>query len=227
MKKIDRHTLSMWRVVRQHLDAHGSVWMSHRPFVDASNELTGAIQKAKDVLQVQSTGTKGVSGERRAQQLAAINKVVAIAGCAAAYALKTGNHVLFEQVREQKGVLRRFGQHVLTATLSRMMEAAAAHSEALADYGITDDAINDARTAIALMEKAQSSVRSSIAAKKAMTDSIPEIMESGRLALAKMDRMMRIFEAQDAALVAGYKTARGIMHVNVKVKGDDPPAAAA
>jgi hypothetical protein len=128
--------------------------------------------------------------------------------------------VLYEQVHEGRGVLKQYGQHMLTATLSRMMEAAVSHSEALADYGVAADAIDAALKAIAKMEEAQSSVRSAITGKKAMTESVPDILESGRLALAKMDRIVHVFEAQDAAFVSGYRTARGTIRVSVKPKDD-------
>jgi hypothetical protein len=226
MNKNDLHILSMWKVVRQHLDAYHSLWASLKPFANASAALTGAIEDARATLKVQGLGTKGMSEKRRALQAEAIYKVVGIARCTGAYALDTGNHVLLEAVHAGKGVLSQYGQNVLAATLHRIMATAMEHSEVLVDYGVSADVIDDALETIALLEEAQTAVRGTITAKKAVTGHVPEIMGAGRLALMKLDRLIHLFERAKPEFVSGYRTSRSIIHTHSRRQDNEPARAA-
>jgi len=114
----------MWRAVRLYLDGYNKVWEANAPFKNASEELTNAINQALDALQTQTGSSKGFSGLRAEQETEAIEKVLAIARCAGAYGLDTGNSFLVGAMGQGKSSLRQNRKSILLVRVRDIMREA-------------------------------------------------------------------------------------------------------
>jgi len=226
MKNQELSRLSMWWAVRRHLNAYSSIWNGNEPFSEASAMLTQAIEQARAALDVQAVTSKGVATDRILLKSEAINRTLAISQSTKAYAKVAGNSELLSAVNYGTSALTKMSHHELAAQLRTIIAAAREAGEALRKFGVTPETCDAALEAVVSMEQAQSHVRTMITGRKAVTMNIPEIMATGRKALGTMDNLIYLFAVANPEFVAGYKTARVIVHAGTRSK-DGPPAAAA
>ena len=216
----------MWRAVDLHLGANNSIWNANGPFAQAAAALSHAISDAWVAIEKQVDGSKGVSSRREAMQQEAVNRVVAIARLAKAFALNTDNRELLHAERLGKGSLEIKSQAALIATLRSMVNAARPYEDELARYGVPPDAYDAALEAINVLEGTQTAVRTAISGRKVVTGSVYSIMKAGNLALAKLDNLVYVFEQQYPEFVAGYKAARTVIHTGIRHKDNESTEAA-
>jgi hypothetical protein len=91
------------------------------------------------------------------------------------------------------------------------------------ENGIPPDAYEAALKAIDAVAVKHSSVRTAITDRKAVTRSLPRIMQTGNRAPVKLDNLISVFEAEHPEIVSGYKTARTIIHTGIRHKDDETP----
>jgi hypothetical protein len=212
--------------VRQHLDDNSSIWSGNAPFVHASDMLTKAINSARSVLAAQAGTSAGISGNKDALENEAVRQAVAISRCAKIFAMDTANNELLAAVDYTKAKLLRLPQNELAARLRSMVSAAGEFSDALKEYGVPWEAYNRALEVIAGMENAQSTVRTNIKRRKAVTNGVPSIMSEGQEAMERMHHLIHIFEADYPAFVAEFKSIRDLVHVGIRHKDDESLPAA-
>ncbi len=225
MKKSDQNRLSMWRAVRQHLDAHSETWSSSKPFVQASEALTRAIDQSRAALEVQSTGSRGISGDRLALADQTVKQVLSIARSTRVFAIDQRNEQLLHAMEYSRFSLLRLSQNKMNACLRCILLAARPYREALLEYGVPEDAWDSAAEAVLALEQMQSKVRRSITAQKAVTASLPSIVEAGRLAMLKLDFLVHLFESTDPVFTSGFRTARRIVNNGFRHEGENTKAA--
>ncbi len=226
MKQFDQNRLTTWRAVRQFLDATTGIWSGNAPFVHASDMLTHALSEARSTLFAQASLSTGISSKKDALENEAVRQTVAIARCAKIFAMDTANVELREAVDHGKAKLLRLPQNELVARLRAIVGAAQDYSEVLKEYGVHWEAYERALEVIAEMEDTQSSVRTAIKRKKAVTSVLPAIMNEGQEALMRMDNLVHVFERDNPKFVAEYKAIRVMVHSGSRHKDDDATSAA-
>ena len=226
MKQNDYNRLNMLWATRRHLDDHTSIWNGNEPFSQASAMLTGAMGRASAALDVQNSTTKGISNDMYQLKVKAIDKTLAIAQSAMSYAILAGDKALEGAVRQGRSRLLKLGIHKLASRLRNIVAAAEAVGEPLLRHGVTPGICEEASRLILVMEGSQALVRTSITRRRAATLDVPAIMEAALTALAIMDNLVHLFEKDYPDFVAGYWTARNIVHRGRRRK-NDPPADAA
>ena len=198
MKKEEQNRLMMWRTVLFYLYTKIQVWSGNVALTEAIDELKAVIERAQAALSVQTSRSAGTTSERVVKSEGAIEKVLAVTRCAMAYALGTGDVVLLDAVRYTMTGLKHLPQNELIATLGNMLKATQAVARSLKDYGVTAKMFEEAEEAIRLVETHQTIARTSLSGKKAVTDSMPQIMAAGSLVLKKIDCMTHMVAAGDA-----------------------------
>lgn len=224
MQQADQNRLTMWKTVLRYLKANESVWKDNKPFARAVAELEAVIIKATGAIQGQTAITTGISDDREALEAVAIDKVVAIAKSAYAYALEKGDHTFETAVSFSKSTLMHLPGPEQLERLRSIVAAAQEKDEELADYGVKKDtAYTDAMEAIRKYEEAPVA-RSVIADKSVVTSGIPGIMKEGRNVLTRMDNLVHIFNETASKFAAGYKAVRLVVDAGTR-SSDNTPAA--
>lgn len=203
----DQNRLNMWKTVLRYLKANESVWKTNKPFAKAVAELEAAVAAAGTAIQGQTATSTGVTGDREALEAVAIEKVVAIAKSAYAYALDKGDNTLSAAVNFSKSTLQHLPEAELAGRLRSIVAAAQEVSDDLEDFGVDKSDYTPAMQAIADYEAAPVA-RNVIADKSVVTNSIPGIMKAGRLALIKMDNLAHVIDKASPQFSAGYRAVR-------------------
>jgi hypothetical protein len=198
----------MWRAVRKVLDDNQAIWSNNAPFSSYSTALTDAIIAADAALLRQQATSVGASQDKKSLERLAVNKTAAIADCASAYALDQNNHTLLVIVNISKSAMLLLPQNELVQKLNHILDAADPLVKELQSYGITKDDLSEARTAVNSFQLAEVHPRTIIAERKAITASVPVIMQNGRLALGKMDLLIDTFSEDHPEFVSQFKEAR-------------------
>ena len=128
-----------------------------------------------------------------------------------AYAEDTANAELMVQASNSKSDYLRLANEDFETKASHVIELLESHVGNMADYGLSQDQIDDVKLDFGNYQDKRGMPRSYKIASRSATETIETLMDEGTLLLEKLDRVMKRFKRSNASFYAGYLSARTIV----------------
>lgn len=181
--------------------------------VTALNEEIGKI----DAVSEQTTLiTKGVTEDKYNARDEALSAIVNVAKPAAVYAQDMGNMELHRQLNQSRGVLAGLAQNELLNTLSAIYTQVTNVKEEIADYGVSEEKLQDAKAKLDAFAAAIPSTRDAIVERKTSNEIISESIVNLRRIFYRLDNLMKLFDG--TGFYREYKNARVIIDLGSRKK---------
>ncbi|WP_436514696.1 hypothetical protein [Ekhidna sp. To15] len=211
MNKRQIKKLEMMRSTNGYLDGTSATWNA---IPIASNYKTGLAQiihqirtsaEDQEAAQVFIGGTLLDTKQRIAEKLDILDDVLE------AYAEDTENPELLVQSSNSKSDYLRLANEEFETKASHVIDLLESHVTNMADYGLTQDQIEDVKLDFGTYQDQRGKPRSYKIASRSATQSIESLMDEGNLFLEKLDRVMKRFKRSNPSFYIGYLSARTII----------------
>jgi regulator of sigma D len=205
MTKKQAQKYSMFLAVFLVVNANMLIWSTLVAFATAFNKFKLKIVDVEDADEQATKIIVGYAKNKKQKRLAMKNIAMRLKGAVQAYAIATGNTVLFDSVNFSPSKIMSGKSSAALARATVIYEAANANVAALADYGITPANVSTCLTAITDYEGAISTPKEAIGqrfvAHKQLTNFINE---ADAMLLFEMDKLMENFKETAPTFYAQY-----------------------
>lgn len=187
--------------------------------VDAMNVEIGKVDAASEQTTLE---TKGITEDKQNAREEALSAIVNIAKPTAVYAMDQNNMELSRQLNQSRGLLSGLAQNELLNTLTAIYNRVEGVKEHIADYGVTGERLQDAKTKLDNFATAIPLTRDAIVEKKTGNEIIAESVGNLRRILYRLDNLMKLFDGTE--FYREYKNARIIVDLGARKKnsGETP-----
>jgi hypothetical protein len=195
------------------LDKNQHAWRNMRAFDDAVTRAKDGTANLRTKTGKQQSPTEGVTGEKAQVRDDLEEKLLVTAGAIAAFAAKNADPALAAQVEMNRSFLDRQTTSDLVQVAQRVINAATAHFDALADYGVTDANKKELENAATLFANKKESPREAVVGRKVETLTLPEAINTVRSIFRnEIDKMMLAFKKPEPDFYNAYFVARTIVN---------------
>lgn len=211
MNKRQIKKLEMMRSTNAYMDSTSATWNS---IPVASNYKTGLAQiidqirssaEDQEAAQVFIGSSLHEIKQRIAEKLDILDDVLE------AFAEDTENAELLVQSSNSKSDYLRLANEEFETKASHIIDLLESHVENMADYGLTQDQIEDVKLDFGTYQDKRGKPRSYKIASRSATQNIESLMDEGAQYLDKLDRVMKRFKRSNASFYTGYLSARTIV----------------
>ena len=205
--------LTMFETVRDFMNAHTTETAAVPAIASAVTELSGLITQIDAAATAQATPLTGIADDKEVLRTTLEEATFAVSEPLAALAAAANNNTLLQEVEISRSGLDRLTAEDLDTFATRVAARGTTNQTVLAGtYGVSPGmvtAIGTARTAFAAVINKP---RTAIAERRGQTATIPALIRNGKALLnGRLDKLMNRFRLSNAALFAGYRTARVIV----------------
>lgn len=207
-----QNKLNMYLAVKAVLDANDSVWQSLPAFADGYAGLSTQIGSIQALAQNQNLDTSGIAQDKQASKVAMATAAIGIASAVRAYAVKTKNNTLANEVDFNQSDLTGARDADAVENCQNIHDAANTSLAALAAYGVTAAKLAALQTAITAFSGLMGKPRQTIATGKTVTQQLGDAFDAADLALnEELDNLIGQFTDTNAGFVSDYQNARIIV----------------
>jgi len=204
---------TMFQTTIKLLDDYNAVWTGTAAFVDAVTRAKNGLTAIDTAADSQQTPITGVAADKAQARSDLEDQTLEIADQLAALAVKNGDHDLLAKVQTSKSALDSMKDNDLEATAERVANLANANIAALAAYGVTAAEVTALNTARTTLQGIQTSPRELVAGRKALTQSLSELIANVRSIFRnEIDKMMTPYKKSNPDFYNGYFAARVIVN---------------
>lgn len=196
-------------------------WSTVPRFVNEASALQAEMKRIEEAAENTLLETKGIAMDKRNAKDEALSAIVNIAKPASVYADDSNNLQLRQQLNVSRGPLSLLTQNDLLNTLTGMYNAVFAEKDHLADYGVTEQKIADAKTKLDAYTSSVPTTRDAIVERKTNNEVIEEGIGNLRRGFHRLDNLMRLFEGTQ--FYSEYKNARIIVDLGTRKTPEDKP----
>lgn len=194
MNKRQNAKLNMYQSVKLVMDANQLIWQVLIAMVAAFTGFTGKLAALIVAAREQEENIKGYSEQKRLRRITMAEKANEIRSAIQAFAVETGNMVLFEKVNYSLTELLSGSGNRSRSRSQIIHEEAQEHETALADYGVTPEEIAELAEAIESFATIIAQPKEYIAKKKYYTELISSLIKDiDGILKNKMDKLMENF----------------------------------
>ena len=213
--------VSMCRSVEGVLVAHETVWQSNTRFVKERilfGDLLGKVQQAGGESLIVTTGATADKAEAASRLF---SMVTDLGKRASVYALDHDNQELHDHLRTSKGALSNMPDTVSLAKAKDMYTRMEAIKRDLADYGITEEVLDECKRLIDAYDAYITRPRDLIVERKGHNQSLSELLRDLRRCVYKLDSLMSLFSG--TRFETDYRNARIIVDLGTRKKKEEGP----
>ena len=212
MNALQEAKLTMYRAVQTHCDANGAITSTNLAFTTAYADFVTQISKLQGSETVVSKQTKGVAKDKQSLRLKLCRTTTDLAALVFAYASKTKNQVLQQQVNYSYSDLEKIKDEMIAPACQNILEAANANLAALADYGVTNPMLTALQTDIDNYTNASQSPQAAKATKQTENAKMKDTIKLADDVLKnQMDKLVVNFKAANPDFVDTYFNVRVII----------------
>ena len=218
--------VNMFQTTLSFLDENNSVWSKTPAFADAVTRAKTGLTAIQDAAQAQESPTSGVTQDKAQMRADFEESLLAIADQLSAFAAKQGDHDLGAKAEMTKSSLDKLTDNGLDQTAQRIVGLANTNLAALADFGVTADAVTALETARADYAAIKTSTREAAIGRKTQTESLPQLIANERSIFRnEIDKMVTGKKKNNPEFYSGYIAARIIVNraATIPKKGTNPP----
>lgn len=195
MNKIQSAKMSMYRVVAFSLLENTNIIAEIPAMLQASDEFTAVIEAIQHQSQVQIMPIKGHTAQKANQRSLLTEEALVISGALYAYAVNISDEVLKAQTKFTKSKFNRLKSNSVIPQCSNMYDKALEYLPALADYGITQQKIDEFLQLIKRYKDAFTLPRNAMSNRKTATIMLAELFDKGDDILRKkIDKLALSFK---------------------------------
>jgi len=215
----------MYRTVIKVFAKHPADWNTVPSLVTAVTKLKSATTQLEKLASQQGNSIVGVKAIKEKEKLKAIERADLLANAIRALAADSKEPGLREQVKFSVTDLKAASGQLLKQLFDRIREKAEDHAPQLADYGITQQQIDDFANDCDQLNNVLGSTRDAIVNRTQQTIAIKDLLlEVDTLLKESIDRQVKVLRSIHPDFFNLYQSARII--VDKKGKGphkDEPP----
>ena len=205
-------------VIASHNVAPPSVVAFDNVFTDFSEKVNLLEQHAYN----QSLALVGVSAVKEAKRELVAEKAYAVSSSLMAFAVLENNVALINQMKIGKWDLRRGGRTKVLQLLDLILLKATEHVNALADFGVDQQTVDELQTLRDELEVMLGAPRNAIIERKVLTQQIKLLTREIDMILKhQLDRLMIVLKEEHPDFFAAYKNARVIIDLKAKHGGSE------
>lgn len=212
MKKSIANKLRMYNAVIEVCRDHQLLWENIPGYVSALEEFENRVEILRLRSGIRSNITSGVSDGKRSRLEALYDQLLVVHSALWVYAASTNNFQLMSRNKVTMSDLKRLSIVRLDAHLNNIIEDINEHGEALLDFGITSEFLNETIELINVGSYNARRPRMAIIERKMLTQSLTTISHDlDNLLRFKLDKLMNLFRKSNADFYSRYHNARMII----------------
>ena len=203
--------LEMIESTNKYLDSTTGVWSAIPIVTNYKIRLSTAIDALKSAAQEQEAAKVFIGGSLQDLKITIAEKMDILDDILEAYAEDTENAELQAQADNSKTDYIRLPNEDFETKVKNVISLLEANVGEMADYGLTQDQIEDAKISFGTYQDKRGIPRSYQVASKQATQTIEELMKEADDMLDKLDKVLKRFRRSDARFYVGYEAARTIV----------------
>ena len=223
MTNRQENKLSMYLTVQQVTNFHSEAWQDFTPFKNQFSDFEGMIEKIMEIRLIQEGKITGVTKDKTEALNNSVEKAIIISRKLVAYASIIGNNKLKDRVSYSFSELIKSRDTIIINKLHVINEAASQNISELADYGISQENLDELQsltnTFRAVVENPRQSITNRVRATKEIR---AYFKETDSIVKNRMDNLIHHFKATSPVFWQQYKSARKIIDLGHRKKGERP-----
>ncbi len=219
-----QNKLNMYLAVKAVLDANNAIWQTLQAFADGCTSLNTQIGSIQTLAQSQNLDTSGIAQDKQASKVAMATAAIGIASAVRAYAVKTKNNTLANEVNFNQSDLTGARDSAAVEHCQNIHDLANTNLASLAAYGVTAAKLTALQTTITAFSGLMGKPRQTIATSKTVTQQLGDAFDAADLALnEELDNLIGQFAPANAKFVSDYQNARIIIDAAASHASPNPP----
>ena len=203
--------VEMMETTNNYLDANTAIWSAIPIITSYKNRLSQVIDELKTAAQDQDAAQVFIGSNLQTLKITIAEKMDILDDILEAYADDNGNTELLAQAENSKTDYIRLTNEAFETKVKNVISLLESNVAEMADYGLTQDQIDDAKLSFSTYQDKRGMPRSYKVASRQATQSIEGLMDEGDKALEKLDRVMKRFKRSNSTFFNGYQAARTIV----------------
>ncbi|WP_370090400.1 hypothetical protein [Ekhidna sp.] len=203
--------VEMMETTHNYLDANTAVWSAIPIVTTYKNQLSQAIDGLKTAAQDQDAARVFIGSNLQSLKVTIAEKMDILDDILEAYADDTDNAELRAQAENSKTDYLRLTNEAFETKVKNVIALLEANVAAMADYGLTQDQIDDAKLSFGSYQDKRGMPRSYQVASRQATQTLEEMIADADAALQKLDKVMKRFKRSNSSFFNGYMAARTIV----------------
>ncbi|WP_420578493.1 hypothetical protein [Ekhidna sp.] len=211
MRQSQINRLEMMQDTNTYLDANTAIWSAIPILTTYKSELSQIIDDIRQSAQDQEAAQVFISKSTRELKLTIAEKMDILDDILEAYAADTGNSELEAKANNSKSDYWQLPNEDFETKVKNVIDLLEANVADMADYGFTQEQIDDAKLSFGTYQDRRGKPRSYQIASRIATTSIDDLMKEATVVLEKLDRVMKRFKRSNTTFYSGYVAARTIV----------------
>ncbi|WP_420576742.1 hypothetical protein [Ekhidna sp.] len=201
----------MMETTNNYLDANTAIWSAIPIVTTYKNQLSQTIDDLKTAAQAQDAAQVFIGSNLQTLKVTIAEKMDILDDILEAYADDNGNAELLAQAENSKTDYIRLTNEAFETKVKNVIGLLESNVAEMADYGLTQDQIDDAKLSFGNYQDKRGMPRSYKVASRQATQSIEGLIDEGDKALEKLDRVMKRFKRSNTTFYNGYIASRTIV----------------
>lgn len=225
MKKTEENFLTMVTTVLTYLKNQTEVVLL--PIIDTTiAEVEEKASEADEKNRMVVNGTSGATTRKDEARESMVDEILAVSSIGSVYANIIGDPEMAYICKTSVSEFDKIRDNEIGPMCSEIVDQVEAHKEQLADYGVNDETISNARAAITTYlnyygEKESHSAEK-VSARKALTTAISEVRN---LLTMRLDPLMEVYRKSNPDFFNSYTAARVIKDLGIRHQNEEPAEA--
>ncbi|MCV9385524.1 hypothetical protein [Reichenbachiella ulvae] len=211
MTKDQINRLEMGQATNSYLDGHAAVWSSIPIINNYKSVLTQSILGIEKAALEQESSKVYISASVRDLKYQIAQKMDIMDDIQEAYASDTNNAELLSQSTNSASDYFRLSHEDFEIKTKNMIDLLEQNVEAMADYGLSTDQIEEVKTSFATFQDKRGVPRSYQIQSRVATESLASLFDEMNKTLERMDNVLKRFKRSNPSFYAGYQAARHIV----------------
>jgi hypothetical protein len=226
MTKNQENRLSMYFTVLQTGNFHSEVWKDSVAFANRFNEFTSYVNRIDKARQIQLRAITGVTQNKKNVMYKAGESGFLISQSIYSFAISIGDLKLAHRVKFSLNRLMRERDTVIFVKLRDIKEFAQKYVDQLADYGVTQEDIDE----LGILTEQYASIvedpRQAITNRSRATKELKDLMTNANTVLTDhLDRLIHLFKSSAPTFYQQFINARKIVNLGHRKRKEEAAAA--
>jgi len=208
MERIPNDALKTMETINTYLDAHTAEWSTIPAITTYKDQLIHAIDALKAATPANDEANKLEDTDVQHLKITVAEKMDILDDILEAYADESGNPTLLGKAENSKTDYIRLSDEAFETKVKNVIELLETHVAHLADYGLTQDQIEDAKRSFSIYQDKQGSPRS-YPMTTPTTQNLDSTLQDVAEILHELDEAMKGFKSSNSSFYDGYQAVRG------------------